>query len=273
MIIDGHAHACGIYMDKQLILENLNKQGIDKVILSAGEPGSSKNYSFPNFGKLFKSSSLIYFFNKIIGRMVEKSGAARFIDSENERIAKMAERNPDHIMNTYWADICDKDCIEKIKSFALKHDFAMIKMHQCWNHFNIKDRNCIEIVKYAGEMNKPIFIHLSTKEQVHEFISVADEYKDTMFIVAHLIGIEEFDNGITDNIYFDISCPELNSMKMLKRAYELVGAGRLILGSDTPYGINNIEKAIERLKALNMSESEIDLVCGQNIEKLLHKNS
>lgn len=271
MVIDGHAHACGIYMDEQSIIENLNNQGVDKVILSAGEPGSSKNYSFPNFARVFKSSKLIYFSNKIISLMVEKSGAVKFINSENERIAQIAERNPDHIMNTYWADICDKDCIEKVKSFALKHDFAMIKLHQCWTHFNMRDKNCIEIIKYAGEINKPVFIHLITKEQVNEFISVAEEYKDTIFIVAHLIGIEEFDDRITDNIYFDISCPELNSIEMLKKAYDLLGADRLILGSDSPYGSNNIEKAVNKLKALNMSESEINKVCGENIEKLLNK--
>lgn len=115
MIIDAHAHSCGIYGDEKLILENMKKQGIDRIILSAGQKGSTKNYNLPNLGK--------------------------------------------HI-------------------------------------------------KYAKEIKKSIFIHMILKEQVHEFIHVLKEYKDTIFIVAHLIGIEEFDNTINKNIYFDISCPE-----------------------------------------------------------------
>lgn len=56
---------------------------------------------------------------------------------------------------------------------------------------------------------------------------------------------------------------------MLKRAYELVGAERLIVGSDTQYGDNNIKKAINKLRDLNMSEAEINMICSKNIEKIL----
>ena len=58
---------------------------------------------------------------------------------------------------------------------------------------------------------------------------------------------------------------------MLKRAYELVGAERLILGSDSPYGDNNINKAINKLRDLNMSVAEINMICSENIEKILCK--
>ncbi|HCW53261.1 MAG TPA: hypothetical protein DG753_05900 [Clostridium sp.] len=271
MIIDAHAHSCGIYGDEQLIFENMKRQGIDRVILSAGQKGSIKNYNLPNLGQYIKSSKLMYFFNRIIRIIVNKTGAANFIDSENEKIANMAEKNPEYIMNTYWADLSNKNCIEKLKKFQLKHDFAMIKLHQCWNKFNIRDDNFIEIVKLAKEIEKPIFIHLISKEEIREFIRFSKKHKDTIFIMANLIGIEEFDNTINKNIYFDISCPELNSLEMLKRAYELVGAERLILGSDSPYGDNNINKAINKLRDLNMSVAEINMICSENIEKILCK--
>lgn len=46
-------------------------------------------------------------------------------------------------------------------------------------------------------------------------------------------------------------------------------AERLILGSDSPYGDNNINKAINKLRDLNMSVAEINMICSENIEKIL----
>lgn len=43
MIIDGHAHACGIYFHEKSIIEHMKKEKIDKVILSAGQTTYSKS--------------------------------------------------------------------------------------------------------------------------------------------------------------------------------------------------------------------------------------
>lgn len=270
MIIDGHAHACGIYLEAESILENLKEEGIDKVILSVGEHHSKTTYSLPALGRAFKTSKLIYINNQLTNYIIKKSNLLKYLDEENIRLAQMAQLHKEHILNTYWMNMNEPDYLEKFKSFELKWPFSLIKLHQCWTPFDMEDEKCKVLFSYASKIHKPIFIHMSTKEQVRKFIKITHQYPETIFIVAHLIGIEEFDkNNIGENIYFDISCPELHSLTMLKRAYELVGAERIILGSDTPYGKHNILKAIKKLEKLGLTKEQKECICGKNIAKLL----
>ena len=270
MIIDGHAHACGSCLEVELVLEYLRQEGIDKVILSAGEHGSSKNYGLPNLAKVFQSSKLIYLNNRLTRKIIEKTGILKFLDEENLRLAQMAEDCPDQIMNTYWVNANDKNPSEKLEEFAKYHDFKMIKLHQCWTPFDIREKWCEKIFNWAAEFKKPVFIHFFSKEQIRAFIKVAEQHPRTDFIVAHLVGIEEFDQSIAGkNIYFDLSCPELHSIKMLRQAYDLVGADRLILGSDTPYGKHNIKKVMKQIESLRLTQKEKELIYSGNLIRLL----
>ncbi|BCN30920.1 hypothetical protein bsdtb5_22150 [Anaeromicropila herbilytica] len=41
------------------------------------------------------------------------------------------------------------------------------------------------------------------------------------------------------------------------------------MGSDTPYGKNNIAKVLSRLRKLELTDREISLISGENIVKIL----
>ncbi len=71
MIIDGDAHACGVYASVQGIEKYLIEHNIDMVVLIGGEPDSVKNYDYPMLSNLFKSEKLGYFFNKIICKVTK----------------------------------------------------------------------------------------------------------------------------------------------------------------------------------------------------------
>ena len=70
-------------------------------------------------------------------------------------------------------------------------------------------------------------------------------------------------------MYFDFSCPDLVSDLRLRTALERFGAGRLILGSDAPYGRDNLARGIARIRSLDISEIDKELILGGNIERLL----
>ena len=71
------------------------------------------------------------------------------------------------------------------------------------------------------------------------------------------------------NIYFDLSAPQLYPLSILKKALETVGSTKLIMGSDTPYGIDNISRIAERLNQLPLSEKEKDNIKGNNLVNLI----
>lgn len=182
----------------------------------------------------------------------------------------MAREHPQRIVNTYWANPLDKECIEKLNKYHPLYNFRMIKMHQCWNEFDIYDLGSIEIIKWATEKEIPIFIHLLSKEQVLKFINVANSFLDTTFIIAHMIGFEEINkNPKNPNVYYDLSAPQLYPSEILKKALKQVDSIRMILGSDTPYGIDNIQKIQNRLRQLSLSNKDLDNIMGDNLGRLL----
>lgn len=270
MIIDGHAHACGTYLTPENIEKYLVTHGIDKVVLCGGEPNSSKNYVYPMLSNLFKGQRLSYVFNKIISRVTKISNAANNIDEQNEFVYNLSCQLPQKVINAYWVNPLDDDCIHKLKEYYPIYKFKMIKLHQCWTNFDISCEQCTEVFEWATAHNLPIFIHLLSHEQVVKFVKIANKFKDTTFIVAHMIGADCMNDTLkNENVYFDLSAPQLYSIDILNRTVKNFGVQRLLLGSDTPYGINNIDKVRKKLIQLSLSDDEITLICGDNLAKLL----
>lgn len=268
-IIDGHAHACGMLLNTNDALNYMNANNIDKIVLSAGEPDSQKVYKLPYLAKLFTGSKLIYANNALTALIIRISKMNRHIDWGNKKIALMAQECPESILNTYWINPTEVSCIHKMDEFHKKYSFCMIKMHQCWTKFDIEEEGVKKTIEWAQLYQKPIFIYLKSKNQVKKFILLTKKYTKVTFILAHLIGIEEFDSTVGENVYFDISCPLLHSVKMLNRARSNFGAERLLLGSDTPYGADNINLSISQMRDAGMNRDEIELVCNKNIQKIL----
>jgi predicted TIM-barrel fold metal-dependent hydrolase len=270
MIIDGHAHACGVYSDVNSIKRYLENKGIDMVVLCAGEPDSDKNYTYPMFSKIFKGQQLVYVFNKIIQTIVKIKHATDFIDEQNKKISILQQSMPDKVINAYWANPLEVDCIDKMERFYSVNGFKILKLHQCWTPFDIHSSESIDIIEWATNKELPIFIHLFSDEQVSSFIEVANKYINTIFIVGHMIGVISMSKKlINQNVYFDLSAPQLYSELTLERAIHKIGYEKLILGSDSPYGIDNIEKTLERLKKLLLTENQIRCICGDNLTRIL----
>jgi hypothetical protein len=88
VIIDGHAHACGVYSNINSLKRQLEIKSIDKIVLCGGEPDSDRNYTYPMMSKIFKGEKLAYVFNKIIRRVVKINHSSNYIDEQNELIKK-----------------------------------------------------------------------------------------------------------------------------------------------------------------------------------------
>lgn len=102
---------------KRIALEYLNDNNIERIVLSAGEPDSRKIYDLPYLAKVFQSPKLIYAFNVFTARVVSISKMAGHIDEGNEKAAAMAQECPERILNTYWINPAEADCIRKMEDF------------------------------------------------------------------------------------------------------------------------------------------------------------
>lgn len=271
LIIDGHAHACGEYHDLDSILGVLDSNHAAKVVLSPGEAGSKKTYGLPSLSERFPGQDFIFGVNAVIGFVTRISGAAAHIDQQNEYVNKLAKMCPERIIQAYWANPLEDSSVEKLESDYERFRFRMLKLHQCWNRFDLRSTHADAIMDWTLGHNMPIFIHISTKQQVQAFIATANAHLEQTFIVAHLIGFEDIHRSIrNENVYYEVSPPQLIPVNKLKSALDKVGAERLILGSDTPYGKGNLRKNIDRIDGLPISDREKELIMGANIYELLH---
>ena len=102
-------------------------------------------------------------------------------------------------------------------------------------------------------------------------IAYIRNHPQTTFIIGHLFGLEDYIKAdlCVENVYFEISAPPFLSIQRVNKAISSFGARKIILGSDTPYGKENLRVNIERVKNLAISDEGKQLILGGNLQRLL----
>lgn len=271
MIIDGHAHLGGEYRDGESIIATLDAAGADRVLICPADRERTDALFIPGLSERFSADEP----NFVLNRLLRRSFNARFrhdhIDEGNEKVYNTAMTSGGRIMQSYWADLCREDVLDKLEmKYQLWH-FRGIKLHQSCNPFTIKSSAFRELAEFAGDLGLPVFIHLHSRKDVADFIAVSKELK-TVFIPGHLIGLDIFieNKSLTgENVFFDISCPPLVPLGRVSRALNAFGPGRLLMGSDTPYGRNNTLEIITRIRSMSINEAEKDQILGNTLKHIL----
>ncbi len=271
MIIDGHAHACGELLNAEGILRTLDENGVDKIILVPGQHQSGKTYGLPNLAKLFPNREVANATNALTKVVVRLSRSARYIEDDNETVHGFSQTSPDRILQFYWVMLRHGFDSATVGARFRSWRFKGLKVHQCWDDFDIKSDAFDELAHFAVANGLPVFVHLDGAAQAAALAELAARRPGTIFIVGHLYGVERFVSAHSPlkNVYFDISCPDLVSDARLKLALDHFGPERLMLGSDSPYGRNNLSRGIERIRALGIGEGDKELMLGGNIARLL----
>lgn len=271
MIIDAHAHACGDFLYGKNIIDILDRNDVSKVILVPGELGSSKNYSLPDLAARFPTKDVVTFTNLMIKVIIGISGRARQIDAGNEYVYALAKEFPNRIIQFYWIRLSLPIALENLERDFEIYKFKGIKMHQCWESFSVGSDVFHRVSEWATSKQLPIFIHLFSKKEATRLAQYINAHRNTIFIIGHLFGLERYIEAEldSDNVFFEISTPSLISIQRLMIAIKCFGAERVVLGSDIPYGQNNLKTNIDRVKNLDISDEEKYSILGGNMKKLL----
>jgi uncharacterized protein len=271
MIIDGHAHLGGEYRDLPTILSTLDNLGIDRVVLCPADRTRHKSFPLPDMASMFPAKELNFVVNRLIRTATPQAKYQKNIDDGNKNVFHVSGLSEGRIIQFFWANPLKEGIINEIETKFDEWKFRGLKLHQASHHFKIISSQFRQIAEMAVLKNIPVFIHLYSKKEVLDFISVSAEYK-TPFIVGHLIGLELFvqhKSKISDNIYFDISCPALVSVDRIQMAIKEFGSGRIIMGSDAPYGKNNTEEIVSRIMSLGLPDNDCEMILGNNLHSIL----
>jgi len=267
VIIDGHAHSAGEFYRAEDIVRTLDELGVDKVILCPGPVNEPRKWPVPPLAKVFRKRGLGLPGNRLL-RLTAGYVAKRFdfIES-NAYVASLARRHPGRIVEAFWVDPGNAEAVRGLAAWHDEWQFRALKVHQCFDRGRSDSPGMHEIARFGGERKLPVFIHLYAKRDAVNLLKLAAAHPETIFVVAHLLGLEVFaaaGPALPRNFYFDISPPNLNPLRLVKRALAVFGPERLLLGSDTPYGKKNLERSIERVRGLDIPEREKALILGGN---------
>jgi len=271
MIIDGHAHACGDYLTPEKITQTLLGNGADKVVLVPGELNSNKTYPFPNIAKYFPNRNVTKFFNILTRFVFNITNAKNDLKKGNDFVYSIVKSLPDKVIQFYLLTDDNNDISNILTSKHKEQGFKGLKIHQCWFPILIDSDSFAQIADWATENDMPIFIHLLSDKEVYKLIEYKKTHPKLKLIVAHLFGLELFiKSGFKgENLFCDISTFQVTSDKRVFKAIDFFGPDKIINGSDTPYGKGNLRNNIDRIKNLDISSEEKDLILGENIRKLL----
>ena len=152
MIIDGHAHACGGFLTADGIVKILDANQVDKVLLTAGEPNSTKIYNLPNLAGWFPNRDVIAWINALSKLILRVSGTARHLYQGNAYVYGLVRQAPDRILQVYW----------------------------------------VQLSTWSGTQGLPIFLHMDRKLDVQVLIEYIRTHPQITFIIAHLFALEAY---------------------------------------------------------------------------------
>jgi len=168
MIIDGHAHASGDFLKPESIIDNLDKYGVDKVILVPGELESTKNYFLPNLAKLFPSNNVVKLTNRLTKFVIEIAGTVKQITKGNEHVFNLTQRTNGRAIQFIWITQQIKSPIEYLSEKLALWNFKGVKLHQCWEDYSVDSDFFRTVAEWTEKEDLPLFIHLYSDNDVEQ---------------------------------------------------------------------------------------------------------
>jgi len=272
MIIDGHAHACGPFLEAGGVVELLDRNGVDKVVLVPGIPGGTKTYSLPPLAKWFPNRDVVFWTNLLTKGLIFLAGAARYIAEGNRYVHSLVTVCPARILQFYWVQLSRPDALDDLERDYPIFRFQGVKLHQCWESFRVDSDRFHCLAEWAESRGLPIFVHLFSTGQASRLAHYIQQHPRTRFIVAHLFGLKRYiESGLSSkNVLFETSAPAVISVARIMKAVAHFGADRVVLGSDTPFGRDNQAVNVRRVRNLDISDEAKGMILGDNIRQWLN---
>lgn len=265
MIIDGHAHAAREFSQIDSLLHELDRCGVEKVLLCPSLRNRTKIPNPPSFfkGKNERGVKKLYAGNPIITflcRVLKQKG------NSNDFVHAIQQRAPERVIQFYWVDFNSPTVLEDLPEAVNRYQCRGFKIHQAWTPFECSSSVFRAVVNFAEQENLPLFIHPGSEKETAKLRTVAARYPSVNFIISHLMGIDQFRGYCGNNVYHDISPQDLLT-ENIYRAVNDFGAERVIFGSDMPFG--DLQENIAKVQALNLSDEAKQLILGGNIQRIL----
>ena len=224
---------------------------------------------FPLFNVRLNAESMIKIMNEY---GIEK---AVVFSLPNELTLKAVKKYPERLIGFIWINPHQEEkALKQIDQAVLEWGFKGIKMHPLLDAY-LPDQDIVyPVMERARKYRIPVLFHCGHPpwSLPWHFSSLADRFPDVTIILGHMgHGHIVYINGAIDvakkhdNIYLETSGMPMHSK--IKEAIEVLGADRVLYGSDMPFGHPAYE--ILKVKVSGISEEDLKLVLRKNILRIL----
>ena len=273
MIIDGHHH---IETGHSHILERMDALGIDKTVL-IGVGVSDISVVTVRDSLLFQSNFLLRTVGTVKMRSFVRGKTLQNVLLENpvnDRVLDAIKAVPNRFLGFVFVNPESELCFSEIER-CLDEGMCGIKLSLLQYPTNLAGRRMMKICEIASERKIPVFFHQGITKEAADPSRMINDFPDVTFIIAHA-GMQYYREAIIfaktkKNVYLDTSSWIVTQRK-LKNLYRQLGAKKLVFGTDVPVMANDQSIGLNKIRNLQLSASEEELILGGNLRKILEIN-
>jgi predicted TIM-barrel fold metal-dependent hydrolase len=203
-------------------------------------------------------------------------GKDRTYDEANQFLAESMKEAEERILSFVRVNPhLQKNALKSIDESIKKNGFYGVKVHPRNEAFAINSEELsFPIAEVSAKLGVPLLIHTGEPDtygfaQPTLVGDLADTFPELTLIVGHMGKRLREDAMLVakwfENIILETS---FRSHRDIERAVKLVGADRVIYGSDMPFGIPEVEMMKVELSAISPEEKK--MILGDNIARILN---
>ena len=206
----------------------------------------------------------------------------RQVEPGNEMVYQATQTYPDRILGFGWVDPHHgfEKGKETIKRCIDGYGFYGIKFNGAQNNYYIDDETfALPLIEEGAKTGKLLAFHVGVDafEATHPFrlAKIAKRFPETPILLVHIGGVAFHD---LSNAAIEVAqaCPNITVIGSAVRAVNILkavkqlGPERVCFGSDTPFAMMHVERAMyDALLRDQVTPEEKSLIMGGNIGRLL----
>jgi predicted TIM-barrel fold metal-dependent hydrolase len=274
MIIDGHRHICG---DPAPILASMDKLGIDCTVL-AGVGVRNLSVVTIRDSLIFRVPWMLETFGVWKSRRIVRS--LRFRETllpqpENDLVEAAIRKYPNRFRGFVFVNPVHPHALDQVER-RLSAGFCGIKLALLQYPAALDGPQVSALCEIASARGIPVFFHQGLTASASDPTGMMKRFPKVNFIIAHA-GVQYFDQAIElaraqRNVWLDTSSYFVTLPK-LRRLVREVGAEKLVFGSDVPVMAMDAGQALNKIKALDISEQERSAILGGNLMQILDSSN
>ncbi len=270
MIIDGHHH---IEAGHREILAYMDALGIDKTVL-IGVGVSDLSVVTVRDVPVLRSDVLLRTLGVAKMRRLVRSRVLQDVllgDPLNDRVLDAMKAEPDRFLGFVFVNPESERCLAEIER-CLDAGMCGIKLALLQYPTDLSGPRMRKICEIARERQVPIFFHQGVTKEASDPRVMFEAFPEVTFIIAHA-GVQYFREAVRwaqtkENVYIDTSS-WMVTVRKLKILCREIGAEKIIFGTDVPVMAKDPSKGMDRIRQLQLSVSEEQLVLGGNLQRIL----